>query len=503
MKQSLRVGCLVLAFRFCAKSLEAIILTTVLFATCCYGQIGGFSYAGQVLGTMGTEWSSSRLSSVPVGSETATVASDMFGDLASAIPNLEIGFTYTFGSNLRQSRWHVDYVLPFKLSHANVFFGEFHADSQNTSATSWFPFLNNFWQQGDPGLQNRIDLSFGTGYRTIFSDSLLVGANAFYDSTRLNGTWRSAGSFGFEAAAIGPGDSLLDVNFNFYSSSYIAYDSRGSNLPTFNLFGAISRGTGNFDVEAGYSQPLFERALDLRIKINAYQFELANSRETGLKTGGEITTGDGVMRLSMEYGHDGVIGSYGTVVASVNMGFQLDNILRAENPFTVPEPVFRSPRNLRRLLAQKVRRNWHKPSAVLANSECTGLPDDSQFQTPVDNACFWSGKNTMAECIVRGYTVQTQTPGGAWVDSYINSFPNSHTSTDDEYTRDFEPMWICASFASAKMAKGTVRVFLNNARSASVFYTTELPTLCSNQNVPEILAYYWNGATWVGPTNLK
>jgi hypothetical protein len=237
--------------------------------------------------------------------------------------------------------------------------------------------------------------------------------------------------------------------------------------------------------------------------LAGYQYDLGNSKVYGFRSGGDITTADGMFKVSAEYGNDRLTGHYGQVGAYVNIGFQAENIIKGENPFTKPEPIFRSPRNLRQMASQPVKRNWRKPSAVIANAICYGMPDDSQFQTPVDRACFWSGENTMATCIAKGYTVQTQTPGGAWVESYIKSFPNSKTSTDAEYTRDFEPMWICASAASARMAEGTVRVYLNNARSASVFYTTELPTLLSNSNVPEVLAYYWDGKDWAGPTRLK
>jgi hypothetical protein len=437
------------------------------------------------------------------GVEAVPISSALVRNWLPVIPNLQFSFNYLFGKNLSQTWWSADYVLPVSLTSCDIVFGEAHIDSASSASTGGFPFLNNFWQQGDAGLQERIDLSFGLGYRKLFGDNLLVGAYGFYDSTRLTGSWRSAGSVGFQTAANGPGDSAVDLNFNYYSDSYVGYDSRGSDFPTFNLFGAIANGTGNYDCEAGVSQPLFNRAYDFRVKAAGYKYDTGNSKVYGLRSGADLTTADGVFKVSAEYGNDRLIGQYGQIGAYVNIGFQAENIVKGENPFTKPEPIFKSPRHLRQLASQPAKRNWRKPSAVIANAKCYGMPDDSQFQTPVDQACFWSGKTTMAECIARGYTVQTQTPGGASVESYINSFPNSRTSTDAEYTRDFEPMWICASAASARMAKGTVRVFLNNARANSVFYTTELPTLQSNSNVPEVWAYYWNGADWGVPTRLK
>jgi hypothetical protein len=436
-------------------------------------------------------------------SEFVPFSSSMLDGFLSRVPNLEWGFVYTFGKNLRQGLFNVDYFLPISLDRLSVVFAEAHADYLNYKSTVSLPLLNNFWHQGVPGASDRFDFSLGVGHRRILNESCLIGANAFYDATRLFGNWRSSGGFGLEFVGIGPGDSQIDLNFNYYADVYSAFDSRGSVFPTFNVISWIKVGIGNFDVEAGYSRPLFDQAFDLRLKLTGYRFRVGKQTERGQKTGADLTTRDGVFRIRAEYGHDTVVGSYGQVGGYVTTGFQIENLLKGENPFSLPEPVFRSPRNFRHVLTQKVRRNWHRSPVAVANSRCEGLPDDSQFSMPEDNACFWSGKNTQAECKLRGFIVQLMTPGGEWTDSYIKQFPNSFTGTDEEYTRDFEPMWICASAASARQARGLVRVFLNNPRPTSVFFTTELPTLLSNPNVSPVWAYYWNGATWDGPEVLK
>jgi hypothetical protein len=271
------------------------------------------------------------------------------------IPNLQFGFNYLFGRNLRQTWWSVDYLLPVFITRNDILFGEAHADSSSSTSTGGFPFLNNFWKQGSAGGQDRIDLSFGLGYRKFIGDNLLVGAYGFYDSTRLSGTWRSAGSVGFQAAAKGPGDMAVDLNFNYYSDSYVGYDSRGSVFPTFNLFGAIANGTGNYDFEAGVSQPLFNRAYDLRLKFAGYEYDMGNSKVYGLRSGADVTTADGVFKVSAEFGNDRLTGQYGQVGAYVNIGFQAENVVKGESPFTKPEPIFRSPRNLRQMASQKAK----------------------------------------------------------------------------------------------------------------------------------------------------
>ncbi len=44
----------------------------------------------------------------------------------------------------------------------------------------------------------------------------------------------------------------------------------------------------------------------------------------------------------------------------------LENLFRGESPLTKPEPIFKSPRNLRYMMTQKVRRDWHQATAVVA-----------------------------------------------------------------------------------------------------------------------------------------
>ena len=50
--------------------------------------------------------------------------------------------------------------------------------------------------------------------------------------------------------------------------------------------------------------------------------------------------------LKYEAGYDRLDSTYQTVGGYVNVGFQLENVLKGESPFTAPTPIFRSPRNL-------------------------------------------------------------------------------------------------------------------------------------------------------------
>ena len=419
------------------------------------------------------------------GSENIPFSSGMLKNWLPVIPNLQFGFNYLFGRNLRQSWWSADYVLPISITTSDIIFGEAHVDSANSSSTGGFPFLNNFWQQGSAGIQNRIDVSFGLGYRKFLGENVLVGAYGFYDSTRLSGTWRSAGSVGFQAAVNGPGDSAIDLNFNYYSDSYVGYDSRGSVFPTFNLFGAIAEGRGNYDFEAGASQPLFDRSYDLRFKLAGYQYDMGNSKVYGLRSGADITTADGVFKVSAEYGNDRLTGQYGQVGAYINIGFRTDNIFKGENPFTKPEPIFRSPRNLRQFVSQPAKRHWRKPSAVIANANCEGLPDDSEFATPEGTACFYTGgtypNTAYSQCAGRR-TIDT-TPGGIWTQAYADQYPTPYGQPSVyNYKMDKEPMFMCSSAAFARMATGEVYAYVGHNQwycTDTIFWKVELPILLS------------------------
>jgi Inverse autotransporter, beta-domain len=271
------------------------------------------------------------------------------------IPNLDLGFLYYFGNHVSTGRFTADYVLPFRLNCDSVLFGEAHAEG-------W-----DFWKKSHesvaaaPGFtvtssptSNRVDLSFGGGYRTMLGPNTVVGVNGFYDTSHLFNRWYSSGGVGLEMAANVAGDDAIDLNFNWYG-----------NLFNKNVLINAFRNKGNsYDVEAGYSHPLFNRSLDLRLKAVGYQFGIGTG-VYGWRTGADLTTRNGVFTLRYEHGRDRLNGDYNTVGGFVTVGFQLENLLSGESPFTMPEPAFRSPRDLRRLLGLKVKRNWHQPAAVV------------------------------------------------------------------------------------------------------------------------------------------
>jgi len=305
------------------------------------------------------------------GDDAIPVSSGMLAPYLPRIPNLESGFLYSFGNRVSTGRFTADYLLPFHLSADSVLFGEAHAEG-------W-----GFWKRPNvdvaaaPGFtvatsdtSNRFDLSLGGGYRAMLNANTLVGVNGFYDTSHLFDTWYSSGGVGLEYAANVAGDDAIDLNFNWYGNIF----NRDILVNAF-------RNKGNsFDIEAGYSHALFDHALDLRLKLIGYQFDIGNA-VYGWRGGADLTTRDGVFALRYEYGYDRIDGDYNTVGGFVNVGFQLENLLSRESPFTFPEPVFRSPRNLWRLLGQKVNRNWHQPEAVVLARAFAEQPPPPQTPT--------------------------------------------------------------------------------------------------------------------------
>jgi hypothetical protein len=351
----------------------------------------------------------------PRGDDAIPVSSGMLTPFLPKIPNLELGFLYSFGNNVRTGRFTADYLLPFRLSADSVLFGEAHAEG-------W-----DFWKKPSVSMtapegfttttsttNNRVDLSFGGGYRTMLGGGTLLGVNGFYDTSRLFNKWYPSGGVGLEMAANIAGDDAIDLNFNWYG-----------NLFNRDVLVNAFRNKGNsFDVEAGYSHSLFNQALDLRLKVIGYQFDIGTAVR-GWRGGADLTTRNGVFTLRYEHGRDRLNGDYNTVGGFVTVGFRLENMLSGASPFTLPEPVFRSPRDLRRLLGLKVKRNWHQPAAVVAARNVTN-PSNPPGPPPSNPCPNLNGAIFLVSSVLNGEvfgpSALLQDPSGNMGDIYDVTF---------------------------------------------------------------------------------
>jgi hypothetical protein len=280
----------------------------------------------------------------------------MLSGILPSIPNLEIGYLYDFGDRVSTGRLSLDYVLPLPLGRDGVGFGEFHGEF-----VRFWKTLGRVFKRGNTtttlaGYRDRTDLSIGGGYRKLLGDSLVLGVNGFYDASQLGGgRWFGSGGAGLEMVGLVAGGDSVDLNFNYYGNLFSGRNS---------IVNAFRNGTGNFDLELGYSHRVGDSGPDLRVKVTGYRFD-AGTKVYGWNAGAQVSTSSGLLSVRADAGRDRLNGTYYTVGGFVNVGLQLGRLLQWRNPFTAPEPVFRSPRNLRRLLVAKVRRNWHQPAAVV------------------------------------------------------------------------------------------------------------------------------------------
>jgi hypothetical protein len=299
--------------------------------------------------------SSGSVMGLPKESDSLYLGDAILRGVLPLIPNLQFGYLYDFGNNrVRGGRFTADYLLQVGLSADATIFGEAHAE------------FENFWRTltstpTESGFNNRVDMSFGGGYRKFLLRDTLLGVNAFYDTSRLGQTWYSSGSVGFEMATLAAGLDALDLNFNWYGKLFNGAVIRN----------AFRYGPSNFDFQVGYSHELWDRGPDLRLSATGYKFDIGNS-VYGWNAGAELKSRDGMFVLQYTIGHDKLDDTYHAVGGFVNVGLQLENVLKGESPFTMPEPIFKSPRTLRYMLTQKVKRDWHQPTTVVVARQTGG-----------------------------------------------------------------------------------------------------------------------------------
>jgi hypothetical protein len=299
------------------------------------------------------------------GSDNVSISSGMFHGLMPQIPNLQLGYNYTFGPQLRAATASVDYLLPFKIGSDTTVYGEAHGEFQTLSIA----------QPGSPN--NSTELCFGGGYRRMLGKRTMVGVNSFLDTTKLSGTWYSSATAGLEMAAMISGHDAIDLIFNWYGKALDA--SIFSGTPAYAATAAnASFGNSNFDFQVGYSHELYNGGPDFRVSATGYKLE-CGSNVYGYYAGAELKSRDGMFVAKYDVGYDNANQIYQSVAAFMNMGLQLENLLDGKSPFVKPKPVFQSPRNMSTLTQAKPNRNWRHTtqaatSAVLSakTSQCLG-----------------------------------------------------------------------------------------------------------------------------------
>ncbi len=289
----------------------------------------------------------------PRAVDSILLTPQLFQGILPLIPNLQFGYLYSFGDAVDSGRLTADYLLPMRLGRDTTIFGEAHGEFQNFWKTIQRTFTSGGTTTTLSGFNERTDLSFGGGVRRMIGEDTLIGVNGFFDTTKLGHRWYSSGSLGFEMAAALQGNDAIDLNFNWYGNLF------NSDV----LANAFRRGPQNYDFQAGYSHELYNDGPDLRLYATGYRFS-SGAGVYGVRGGAELKTRDGMFSVKYAVGDDRLNSTYHTVGAFVNVGFQIENLIAGDSPFTKPEPIFRSPRNLRKWLTEKARRSWTAPASI-------------------------------------------------------------------------------------------------------------------------------------------
>jgi hypothetical protein len=358
-------------------ALQIVFVFTVLGIAHSQGlQSSPYSASSLLRGFQGIDFGSSNNSRVGE-LQTLPITSGMLRDILPPIPNLQFGYFYNFGSNVSSGRATIDYIRPFHLSSNSVVFGEGHAE------------FSDFRKTLRGGANSRVDLSVGGGYRRMIGNSTLIGFNGFYDTARLFGKWYNSGGAGFQLAAELPGNDAIDLNFNWY----------GNLFQRSVIVDAFRNGPRNYDFQAGYSHELWNGGPDFRLSATGYRFD-AGSAVYGVNGGAELKSRDGMFVLKYAVGNDKINRTYQTIGAMVNVGFAPDNLLRGESPFSMPQPIFRSPRNLLSWLDSTMStvRNFSQPASalILAQNPSPPGPTPPGPPTPPAGSYVIYGPNVLA-----------------------------------------------------------------------------------------------------------
>jgi hypothetical protein len=249
----------------------------------------------------------------------------------------------------------LDFLLPARLDSNNSLFFESRAEYQDACLHLWRSF------------DHRFDLSLGLGYRRVWQEGPMVGANAFLDTSRLDRDWSSALGFGFELAL--PFKSgVWDASLNFYQG-------------------------GGVDLKTAYTIPVSDDRFDLRFNIDKYRF-FDGEFILGWKGGVEISTLDRFIAVSYEYGQDSKNPEYHVIGCAVAVPFRLENIFSGKNPFELPVLPGEGRLYRERLQSDGVKRAWRKPDTVV---EARNTPQGRRWTAPGKLAdSLWSSSKPAA-----------------------------------------------------------------------------------------------------------
>jgi hypothetical protein len=253
-------------------------------------------------------------------------------------------------SEEKSGHFAMDMLLPARIGGTSLLFLESRAECQVpfSRVSSW--------------ADHRFDLGLGLGLRKVWDDKVMLGANGFLDSSRLDGDWYSSPGFGLEFARAWS-SAVWDVTLNAYSG-------------------------GGIDLQSGFTFPIAHKNLDMRLFAEKYRF-FDGEFILGSKGGVEVSIPGRLLAVSYEYGQDSRNPEYHALACSLSVPFSLERIFSGKNPFEMPEPKKPAARYAERINSDRVKRTWSSPDTVV---EARHTPQGKRWTTPgrLADSIFWS-----------------------------------------------------------------------------------------------------------------
>ena len=236
-----------------------------------------------------------------------------FAGILPQIRNFQVGYLYTWaGNDTTQGLLNLDYSVPVTVNRKDVVFGEAHGWFEDPAALLGGSI--------DPNMQ----ILVGGGYRKRLPRNVMIGASGFYTTARLAGDWHSSGIAGLEMAWVSSSDAVVMLNCNYYGNLFA--NAAG-------ILRSFRGGSGDYKIEASYERPIWNQALDFRVRGGGYKLD-RDGNAYGWSAGTELTTRDRMLSLRYEAGRDRINDTYQTVGVYVTVGFRLERLLRGKSPFT-------------------------------------------------------------------------------------------------------------------------------------------------------------------------
>ena len=242
--------------------------------------------------------------------------------------NLQTGYVHSFQPDRHGGRFAVDGLGLVQLTRRLTLLGEVHTELESLR------FVDPNW------LQSRSDWSGGLGIRGLPYRDLMLGANLFLDTSRLDGTWHRSGGLGLEMAA-GFSDLPLD---------------------TFDVAVNLHKG-GGIDTEAGISFPLHEY-VDLRVRLGKYRF-YDGEYLLGWKAGTELRACDDLVKLTYQFEQDRDHSASHTVGVALSANLNLEDLFSGSWPFEWPKRLSDRKKRFANQMNHRVKRNWHQPASFV------------------------------------------------------------------------------------------------------------------------------------------